>query len=57
MQQMAQKEQMVSLDKVCEYLKSLTYQEFPGGPQERIIDDTIIQNMCKSLVSKKKQIK
>lgn len=38
---------LVSLDKVCDYLKSLTYQEYPGGTIERIIDDDIIKQLRK----------
>lgn len=38
---------MVLLDKVCDYLKSLTYQEYPGGPIERMIDDDIIKQLRK----------
>lgn len=38
---------MVPLDKVCDYLKSLTYQEYPGGPIERMIDDDIIKQLRK----------
>ena len=38
---------MVSLDKVCDYLKSLTYQEYPGGPIEHMIDDDIIKQLRK----------
>lgn len=38
---------MVSLYKVCDYLKSLTYQEYPGGPIERMIDDDIIKQLRK----------
>lgn len=38
---------MVSLDKVCDYLKSLIYQEYPGGPIERMIDDDIIKQLRK----------
>ena len=38
---------MVSLDKVCDYLKSFTYQEYPGGPIERMIDDDIIKQLRK----------
>ena len=37
------KHKMVSLDKVCEYLKGLTYQEYPGGPMERMISDEFIK--------------
>ena len=42
-------EKMVSLDKVCEYLKSLTYQDYPGGPLERIVNDDIIQGLRKAV--------
>ena len=38
---------MVSLDKVCDYLKSFTYQEYPGGTIERMIDDNIIKQLKK----------
>ena len=38
---------IVSLDKVCDYLKSLIYQEYPGGPIERMIDDDIIKQLRK----------
>ena len=38
---------MVSLDKVCDYLKSFTYQEYPGGPIEYMIDDDIIKQLRK----------
>lgn len=38
---------LVSLDKVCDYLKSFTYQEYPGGPIERMIDDDIIKQLRK----------
>ena len=38
---------MVSLDKVCDYFKSFTYQEYPGGTIERIIDDDIIKQLIK----------
>ena len=30
---------MVSLEKVVDYLKRLTYQEYAGGPMERMLDD------------------
>ena len=38
---------MVSLDNVCDYLKSLIYQEYSGGPIERMIDDDIIKQLRK----------
>lgn len=40
---------IVSLDKVCEYLKGLTYQEYPGGPMERMISDEFIEGLKKNL--------
>jgi len=43
------KPKMVSLDKVCEYLKSLTYQEYPGGPIERMISDEYIEEFKKRI--------
>lgn len=41
------KPKMVSLDKICEYLKGLTYQEYPGGPMERMISDEYIEGLRK----------
>ena len=38
---------MVSLDKVCEYLKTLKFQEYPGATLERILDDTEIDKLRK----------
>ena len=38
---------MVSLDNVCDYLKSLIYQEYSGGPIVRMIDDDIIKQLRK----------
>lgn len=35
------------IEKVCDYLKSLTYQEYPGGPLERMINDECIENLKK----------
>jgi len=43
------KPKMVSLDKVCDYLKSLTYQEYPGGPIERMISDEYIEEFKKRI--------
>lgn len=39
---------MVSLDKVCEYLKTLVYQEYPGGPLEHKIDDNDLEKLRKT---------
>lgn len=37
------------LEKACEYLKSLTYQEFAGGPIERTFSDEDIEGFCKAM--------
>jgi hypothetical protein len=41
------KPKMVPLDKVCKYLKTLVYQEYPGGPLERKIDDNDLEKLRK----------
>lgn len=38
---------MVSLDDVCNYLKKLVYQEYPGGPLEHMISDETIKDLRK----------
>ena len=38
---------MVSLDKVCEFLKTLVYQEYPGSPLEYKIDDNDLEKLRK----------
>lgn len=38
---------MVSLDEVCNYLKKLVYQEYPGGPLEHMISDETIKDLRK----------
>lgn len=42
-------EGLASIDKVCAYLESLTYQDYPGGPMERIVDDYIIKDLRKAM--------
>lgn len=37
------------INKACKYLKSLTYQEFAGGPLVRVLDDDIINDFCKAM--------
>ena len=37
------------IDKACEYLKSLTYQEYVGGPFERLLDDYEINEFRKAM--------
>lgn len=38
---------MVSLEKVVDYLKRLTYQEYAGGPMARMLDDYEIYKLKK----------
>lgn len=40
---------MVSLDKVCDYLKKLVYQNYPGGPLERVVDDEYLEELRKAM--------
>ena len=35
------------IDKVCEYLKNLIYQEYSGGPSVRQIDDEQLEELRK----------
>ena len=35
--------------RVRDYLESLTYQEFPGGPMERLISDDVINRLIKTM--------
>lgn len=37
------------IEKVCEYLKSLAYQEFAGGPLERTFSDEDIEEFKKAM--------
>lgn len=37
------------LEKACKYLKSLTYQEFAGGPLERTFSDEDIEDFRKAI--------
>ena len=37
------------LEKACEYLKSLVYQEFGGGPIERTFSDEDIEDFRKAM--------
>ena len=39
---------MISLDKVCEYLKTLKFQEYPGAHLERLLDDGDIDTLRKN---------
>lgn len=35
--------------RVRDYLESLTYQEFPGGPMERLVSDDVINGLIKAM--------
>ena len=37
------------INKACEYLESLTYQDYPGCPLERLIDDYEIKQFRKAM--------
>ena len=39
----------VFLEKACEWLKTLTYQEFAGAPQERLMTDEMIEDFKKAI--------
>ena len=41
------KKGLVDIDKVCEYLKSLKFQEYSGTPLERLINDFEIKELRK----------
>ena len=41
------KPKIVSLDKVCEFLKTLVYQEYPGGPLVHKIDNNDLEKLRK----------
>lgn len=38
---------LLDIDKVCEYLKTLQYQEYSGGPMIRLVTDEDIENLKK----------
>ena len=37
------------LEIICKKLESLTYQDYPGGPMERVVEDYIIQDLRKEM--------
>ena len=37
------------INKACEWLKTLTYQEFAGAPQERLMTDEMIEDFKKAM--------
>lgn len=38
-----------TIEKACEWLKEQVYQEYGGGPLERLIPDTIIEEFRKAM--------
>ena len=38
-----------TIEKACEWLKEQVYQEYGGGPHERLIPDTIIEEFRKAM--------
>ena len=43
------KKGLVDIEKVCDYLKNLGYQRYPGAPMERIIDDDELENLINAM--------
>ena len=43
------KKGFVDIEKVCDYLKNLGYQRYPGAPMERIIDDDELEDLRKAM--------
>ena len=39
----------LDIDKACEWLKEQVYQEYSGGPLERLIPDTMIEEFRKAM--------
>lgn len=46
-QKTAERTKKEMIMKSCKYLKTLTYQEFAGGPLERVLDDDEIEEFRK----------
>ena len=38
-----------TIEKACEWLKEQVYQEYGGGPRERLIPDTMIEDFRKAM--------
>lgn len=45
----ATEQKVIDIDKACEWLKEQVYQEYGGGPRERLIPDTIIEEFRKAM--------
>lgn len=39
----------IDIEKACKWLKEQVYQEYGGGPRERLIPDTIIEEFRKAM--------
>ena len=42
-------EKAIDIDKACKWLKEQVYQEYGGGPLERLIPDTMIEDFRKAM--------
>ena len=45
----ATEQKAIDIDKACEWLKEQVYQEYGGGPLERLIPDTMIEEFRKAM--------
>lgn len=45
----ATEQKAIDIDKACEWLKEQVYQEYGGGPRERLIPDTMIEEFRKAM--------
>ena len=45
----ATEQKALDIDKACEWLKEQVYQEYGGGPLERLIPDTMIEDFRKAM--------
>ena len=45
----ATEQKVIDIDKACEWLKEQVYQEYGGGPLERLIPDTMIEEFRKAM--------
>ena len=39
----------IDIEKACKWMKEQVYQEYGGGPLERLIPDTMIENFMKNM--------
>lgn len=45
----ATEQKVIDIEKACKWLKEQVYQEYGGGPRERLIPDTIIEDFRKAM--------